>query len=183
MTRALALGLLLPLAAGCTTVASTAYSSATEERTVAEQASDTRISTAVRKRVLDVDSKSAVTLDVFTHLGQVVIAGVAPPESPIRQQAPGLARGVEGVKRVDTYWVAAQPSKTSDYTITAKLKAKIVGDGDLKASQVDFTVLGGHVVLTGLVDRQAKVDEIVRHARSIEGVVAVRSFVLVRPAK
>ena len=176
--------LVLLLATGCTTVASTAYSSATEERTVAEQASDTRIEAAVRKRIYDADSlKTAVSLDIFSWLGQVVIAGVAPADAPIRRQAPALAREVEGVKRVDVYWVAAQPSKTSDFTIKEKLKVKIVGDGDLKSSQVDFTVLAGQVVLTGLVDRQAKVDAVVRHARAIEGVTAVKSFILVRPSK
>jgi hyperosmotically inducible protein len=172
--------LLIVLVTGCTTVASTAYKSATEERTVAEQASDAKISATVRKRIADVDTKKAVTLDVFCHLGQVVIAGVAPPEAPLRQQAPAIARGVEGVKRVETYWVASQPSKTSDYTISAKLKTKIIGDGDLKASQVDFAVLGGHVVLVGVVDRPAKIDQVIRHARAVDGVVAVKSFMQVK---
>jgi len=185
MIRWLAPLALLPLLAhaGCTTVASTAYGAATEERTVAEQASDEKIQLAVRKRISDaLDTKSAVSIDVFSHLGQVVIAGAVPPDSPIRKQAPTLARGVEGVKKVDTFWVPAQPSKTDDFEIGAKFKAKVVGDGDLKISQVDYTVLAGQVVITGVVNSQAKVDAFVKHARSIDGVKGVRTFIIVRKA-
>jgi hyperosmotically inducible protein len=175
--------LLLLAPAGCTTVASTAYGSATEERTVSEQASDEKIQLAVRKRISDgVDTKSAVSLDVFSHLGQVVIAGAVPADSPLRQQAPTLARGVEGVKRVDTFWVPTQPSKTDDLEIGVKFKTKVVGDGNLKISQVDYTVLAGQVVLTGVVNSQAKVDAFVKHAKSIDGVKGVRTFVIVRKA-
>lgn len=179
--RRLHVSLLAALLTGCTTVASTAYKSATEERTVAEQASDTKTSVLVRQRLLEADTKSIVSLSVFCHLGQVVIAGAVPPESPLRQRAATIARGVEGVRRVETYYVPSQPSTTADLTIGAKLKAKIVGDGELKASQVDFTVLGGHVVLAGVVDRQAKIDRIVAHARAVEGVTAVRSFMQIKP--
>ena len=84
------------------------------------------------------------------------------------------------MKRVETYFLPNRPSTTSDVTIGAKLKARIIGDGDLKASQVDIAVFAGHVVLTGVVDRQAKIDAVVRHARAVDGVVTVKSYIQIK---
>lgn len=53
----------------------------------------------------------------------------------------------------------------------------IIGDTQLKAAQVDVTVVGGHVVLAGLMDRNDKIASAVAHARAVEGVVKVKSFI------
>ena len=163
--------------AGCVTVASTAYQSATDERSVAAQADDTAIAVKIRKGLLDSGVKNLLALDVFSQQGVVVLAGVVEPGSKAGEQGVAIARGVAGVRRVETYFLPGQPSKVSDFAISAKLKARVVGDGDLKASQVDWSVIAGHVVLVGVVDRQAKIDAAVRHARAIDGVQAVRSFI------
>jgi osmotically-inducible protein OsmY len=174
--------LLVPvLFAGCLTAATTAYETSVDERTVATQAADTKIATTVRKRITDFDTKGLLAVDVYCYQGLVVIAGVVPPESLLRAKAPEIARGVEGVKRVDTYYVASSPSKVADVGIGARIKARLVGDGQLKASQVDWSVLGGHVVLVGVVDSSEKLQKIVGHVRSIDGVAAVKSFVQVKP--
>lgn len=174
--RELALAFVL-LLSGCATVASTAYSSATDERSVAAQADDAAIATKIRKGLLDTGVKNLMALDVFCHRGVVVLVGVVEPGSKLGEQGVAIARSIEGVKRVETYLVPAQPSKLSDFTISTKLKARIIGDGDLKASQVDLAVIAGHVVLTGVVDRQAKIDAVVRHARAVEGVTTVKSYI------
>ncbi len=68
----------------------------------------------------------------------------------------------------------------SDFTIKQKINAKLIGDGDLKAGQVDMSVVAGHVVLVGVVNSGAKVDRIIGHARGTDGVVAVKSFIQVQ---
>ena len=178
MARALAT-LLTLLLAGCATVASTTYKTATEERTVGEQAEDTKTAARVKKAIADAAGLgSAVSVDVFCYLGNVVLVGVA--ESKPAGQAVSVARGVQGVKSVQSHFEAARASRTSDLAISAKLNARIVGDGDLKVSQVDWAVVNGQVVLVGFVDREDKAARVVRHARSIDGVGAVRSFIQVR---
>jgi hyperosmotically inducible protein len=176
MTRTAALILALALAAGCTTI----YQSATEERSVGEQADDTRLKVTIQKRLLDSGAKTLAAIDVFCHLGVVVLTGVVEPGSTVGADAVRIARGVEGVRRVETVFVPARPSRTSDLGISAKLKAKVVGDTGLLASQVDWSVLAGTVVLVGVVDRQEKIDRVVAHARGIDGVANVRSFVQVK---
>lgn len=175
MTRVLAL-LLALLLAGCTTI----YQSATEERSVGEQVDDTKLKATIQKRLLDSGVKTLSAVDVFCHLGLVVLTGVIEPGSKVGEQAVTIARGVEGVRRVETYFVTSRPSRTSDIGISAKLKTKVVADTGLRASQVDWSVLAGNVVLVGVVDRPEKVDQVIRHARTIDGVVGVKSFMQVK---
>jgi osmotically-inducible protein OsmY len=77
---------------------------------------------------------------------------------------------------VGTYFPNNQPSKVKDVTIEEKSKTKLIGDGDLKAAQVDIAVVAGHVVLVGVVNQQATADKIVAYARATDGVVTVKSF-------
>ena len=64
------------LLTGCTTIAGQAYSSATDERSLAVQAEDTTIATKIKKGLLDTGVKNLLALDVFCHQGLVVLAGV-----------------------------------------------------------------------------------------------------------
>lgn len=156
--------------AGC----GTAYMAATDERSVGAQFDDTAIVAKIRKAFLD-SAKEALPLTVFCHQRLVVLAGVV--EDPrVGERAVGAARAVEGVRQVETYFVLRQPSRLSDFGIATKIKAKIVGDPDLRIGQVDLDVFAGNVVLAGVVSRREKIDEIVRLARSADGVVAVKSF-------
>jgi osmotically-inducible protein OsmY len=155
--------------AGCTTV----YKAATEERPLSVLVDDETITLKIKKGFLDKAPK-ALNLSVFCHQGLVVLAGVPGPQ--VGEQAVAIARAVEGVRRVETYILPGQPAALQDLQITAKIKAKIIGDGALRVSQVDMAVVAGHAVLAGVVDRPEKIEQIIRHARAVEGVVAVKSF-------
>jgi osmotically-inducible protein OsmY len=163
----------------CVTAARTGYETATEERSIATQAADTEIALTIKKNLLASSVGGTSGLDVYCRNGAVVLAGVVPRGSQAGSEAVTIARRVDGVKSVNTYFVPEQPSKTSDFVIKEKINAALVGDVDLKAGQVDMTVVAGHVVLVGVVNSQAKVDKIVAHARSTEGVVAAKSFIQV----
>lgn len=166
-------------AVGCTMIARRGYEAATDERSLATQRADSRIALAIRKNLLTSDVEGTGSLDVFCRQGVVVLAGVVESGSRAGSEAVSVARGTEGVKGVETYFLAAQPSKVSDFTIKQKINAKLIGDGELKAGQVDMAVIAGHVVLVGVVDRQEKIDRIIAHARSTDGVTAVKSFIQV----
>ncbi|MGH7354972.1 MAG: BON domain-containing protein [Candidatus Rokuibacteriota bacterium] len=177
MRGLIAVALAALVVVGCTTVARTGYETATDERSLATQTADTKIAATIKKNLLESSVKGTGGLDVFCRNGSVVVAGVVERGSQAGSEAVAIARRVDGVKRVDTYFVPDQPSSVSDFTIKQKIGAKLVGDGDLKAGQVDMSVVAGHVVLVGVVSSKAKVDKIVAHARSTDGVVAVKSFI------
>ncbi len=163
---------------GCGTVLSTTYGAATEERTTGEILDDAGIVARIKKAYLE-ESRENLLLTVFCHQGLVVLAG-AVEDPKVGERAMRIARGVQGVRRAGSYFLPRQPSAVSDFAISAKVKAKIVGDPNLRLSQFDFTTIAGHVVLTGVVDRREKIDQVVRYAREVDGVVAVKSFMQIK---
>jgi osmotically-inducible protein OsmY len=167
---------------GCTTAIIVTYQTLSDVRTLHEQHEDARIMGTVKD---DLANKrgvgSALQIHVFSHLGRVVVAGIVEPGSTLGTDAIAVARAVPGVRRVESVFLAARPSYPRDLTISLKLDAKIVTDLDLRRSQIEWTVLAGTVVLTGVVDDAPKVARVVEHAKSIDDVIAVRSFIQVRP--
>ncbi len=87
-----------------------------------------------------------------------------------------LARQTPGVKRVETYFVSARPSWTSDLEIKEEIRAKLIADPNLISGRVDIGVYAGHVVLVGAVSSQAT-DQYIAQARSVNGVADVTSFI------
>ena len=166
----------------CTTAIVVAYQTLSDVRTLQEQHEDARIMGTIKD---DLANKrgvgSALQIHVFSHLGRVVVAGIVEPGSTLGTDAVAVARAVPGVRRVETVFLPARPSYPRDLTISLKLDARIVADLELRRAQLEWTVLAGTVVLSGVVDESAKAARAVEHARSIDNVTAVRSFIQVRP--
>ncbi|HEU4369669.1 MAG TPA: BON domain-containing protein [Methylomirabilota bacterium] len=166
------------LQAGCITAAAwTTYEVATDERSVERQHLDTEIAITIKTRLLESPVPGSGWVEVYCRHGVVILTGVVENGSQAGREAIAIARRVEGVKRIETYFVPSRPSVVSDYAIKLKLSARVVWDWDLRASQVSSSVLGGHVVLVGVVDHPDKVKRIVGHAQATGGVVAVKSFI------
>jgi osmotically-inducible protein OsmY len=165
----------------CTETIILAYQTLTDVRTMEEQTDDARIMGTIKDQLATKQGVgSALEIHVFAHLGRVVVAGVVAPTSRLALDAVAVARAVPGVRKVDTVFVPSRPSYPRDLTINLKLDAKIVRDLELRRSQLEWTVLGGTVVLTGVVDHPDKAARAVQHAKSIDNVTAVRSFIQVR---
>jgi osmotically-inducible protein OsmY len=166
----------------CTTAIVVAYQTLSDIRTLHEQHEDARIMGTIKDDLADRwGVGSALQIHVFSHLGRVVVAGIVAPGSTLGIDAVRVARAVPGVRKVDTVFLPARASYPRDLTISLKLDAKIVADLELRRTQLEWTVLSGTVVMTGVVDESDKAARAVRHARSIDNVTAVRSFIQVRP--
>ncbi len=70
-------------------------------------------------------------------------------------------------------------SQMSDTTITSKIKAKYVGDADVKVFDVSVNTEEGVVYLTGRVDTQAQKEEAERLAWNTDGVTQVVNHIKV----
>jgi osmotically-inducible protein OsmY len=166
----------------CTTAVVIAYQTLTDVRTLEEQHDDQQIMGTIKDNLATKQGVgSALQVHVFSHLGRVVVAGIVEPRSPLAADAVAVARAVPSVRKVDTVFLPARPSYPRDLTVSLKLEAKIVADLELRRSQLEWTVLAGTVVMTGVVDHPDKAARAVQHARSIDNVTAVRSFIQVRP--
>jgi osmotically-inducible protein OsmY len=67
-----------------------------------------------------------------------------------------------------------------DTVITAKVKAALVNDPDLKATEINVETFKGTVQLSGFVSSRADIDKAVAVARNVKGVTAVRNSMLVK---
>jgi osmotically-inducible protein OsmY len=54
------------------------------------------------------------------------------------------------------------------------------GDKDLKSTQIDVKTVKGHVVLLGIVSTQGEIQRAIAHAKQVEGVQKIKSFVMIR---
>lgn len=180
--QVLSLALILTLA-GCnpymaaTTVVHETYGVATDLRSLSTQETDTQAEVQLKAALLASPVKGTSGIDVFCRLGVMVLAGVVLPGSSAGQEAVRLARQTPGVKRVETYFVSARPSWTSDFEIKEQIRAKLIADPALTSGRVDIGVYAGHVVLVGVVSSPQATQKYVADARTVSGVVDVTSFI------
>ena len=153
------------------------YDVATDVRSLSTQESDTQAELQIKAALLASPVQGTSGLDVYCRRGVVVLVGVVAPGSSAGEEAVRIARETPGVRRVETYFVPERPSWASDFAIKEKIRAMLVADPTLVSGRVDIAVYGGHVVLVGIVDSRAKADAFVADARSVSGVVSVKSFI------
>lgn len=67
-----------------------------------------------------------------------------------------------------------------DAVITAKVKAAIFNDDNLKSTEINVETFKGVVQLSGFVSTGAETDEAVALAREVDGVQSVRNDILVK---
>ncbi len=126
-----------PYMAAVTAVSQT-YGVATDERSLSTQASDTEIEAKMKAALIESPVSGTGSLTALCRRGVVVITGVVPPGSNAGAAAVQLARQTPGVKRVETFFVATQPSEARDLEIAAKINAAFVADSNLLAEQWRF---------------------------------------------
>ncbi|MFN8453048.1 MAG: BON domain-containing protein, partial [Anaerolineae bacterium] len=102
------------------------------------------------------------------------------PGSDAGRAAVEIARNTSGVRRVETFFVRAQPSKTTDFELASQVKAAFVADPNVVADDVDVRVYAGNVVLIGVVSSSSQKERFVDDAFAVSGVVSVHSYIQVR---
>jgi osmotically-inducible protein OsmY len=185
--RTFPLRALVVLLAGCNPYViaasgvSATYGVVMEERSVSTQLADAKIEALIRAGLMASRVSGTGSFDVFCRQGVVVLAGVASRGSHAAREAVQMARTTPGVRRVKTYFVTARsPSMMSDFELKVKIKAALISDPGLIAGRVDIGVHAGHVVLVGVVGSRETIKKFVDDARSVTGVVAVKSYIQVK---
>jgi hyperosmotically inducible protein len=173
------------LAAGCNpymaavTAVSQTYNVATDERSLSTQASDEKIEADIQANLIASPVPGTTSLTTYVRQGVVVFAGVVPRGSGAGRAAVDIARAEPGVRRVETFFVTAETSKTADIELEAEVKEALVADPNVVAGRVDINVFNGHVILVGVVASNDQVQRFVDDASSVAGVLSVRSYIQV----
>ena len=172
--------LLLLMITGCTTI----YKTVVDERDLSTIASDTRIKTTIINGYID--DENVKTLDIFVaaYDGHVYLVGEY-ESSNSKKKAIEIAEKVEGVKGTTTYLLPKKQDDTCgkkvNLSITAKVKGKLIKDTDIWSTNVDVKTVQCNVVLVGLVGTKGEKSKAISHAKSVEGVRSVKSFL--KPVK
>jgi osmotically-inducible protein OsmY len=155
------------------------YGVATDVRSLATQETDTQAEVQLKAALLASPVNGTSGIDLWCRRGVMVLAGVVPPGSQAGKEAVRLARETPGVTRVETHFVSARPSWTSDFEIKEAIRAKLIGDPALTSGRVDIGVYAGHVVLVGVVTSSQSAQRFAADARAVTGVADVTSFIQV----
>ncbi|OIQ51155.1 Osmotically-inducible protein Y precursor [Pseudodesulfovibrio hydrargyri] len=153
------------------------YESARDERSVGDQAADKKISLSIKTDLADKDSKLALKVHVYCFLKHVYLVG-AIDDQPFRAFAVKTAKGVEGVKKVTSYFKPETDTTADDLELSAKVRADLIANGDLSSTQIEQEVMNGEVVLLGMVRSQADAALAVKVAKGVKGVRKVTSFLI-----
>lgn len=140
---------------------------------------------AALKSVLFADrSHDYGDIDLTIYEGRLMLTGTMKSEEGHKKLVDNAwkANGVDQV--IDEIIVGDGTSLGQgfeDSRIDATLRARLIGDGDVKAGQFKASVSKGVVYLLGVTHSQTDLDDALDIARSISGVDKVVSHVLVRP--
>lgn len=166
---------LLIMASSCTTL----YKTAVDERSVKTIASDTEIKAKIVKKFVENDTIKA--LDIFTacYDSHVYLVGEYEAEKQ-KNLVFEIAEKTEGVKAVTTYLLPKRKSDAcgtkDNISITAKVKKELIKDKNIWSTNIDVKTVQCNVVLVGIVKSNEEIRKAIAHAKTVEGVQSVKSF-------
>jgi hyperosmotically inducible protein len=160
---------------GCTTI----YKSAVDERSAGEQYDDQKITMAIRKKFSDDEKIKYFDISTYCYNGHVYLVGEYDTVDQ-KNQAVKLAGKVEGVKSVTDYFLPKKNDDTCGTTanlkLSTKVKTKLIGDKDISSTQIEVKALQCNIILLGLVGSADQIQKSISHAKTVEGMRSVKSF-------
>ena len=154
------------------------------QKTAGEQIDDSVLTGKVKAALVEDPSTKARQIDVETFRGTVQLNGFV-DSADAKAAAGRVARGVEGVKKVDNNLSVQASSRSAgevvdDSVITAKVKAALIGDKNVKAHEVNVETREGVVQLSGFVDNATAKSTASEVARGVKGVKSVQNDLQVK---
>lgn len=157
----------------------TIYSAFVDERNVKTIASDTSIEFKILKKLSEEKSSDLIDLSVTSYRGNVFLVGEY-ANNEQKNRFLTSAKKIDGVKYVDSYLLKADKNHpcgtTKNIEITAKVKTNLVSDKTIWSTNVHLSTMKCQVVLWGTVGTSEEVSKSIQHAKDVEGVLSVKSF-------
>lgn len=166
------------LLSGC----GTAYRTAMDQRSYEQQKQDALIEVAIKKNFVADDDVKALDIGVYSYLGKVYLVGEYESQVQV-DRATIIARAEEGVSDVVTYLLPKKDDPecgwSDNLALETKVKTSLIGDEDISATNIEVESVQCNVVLLGLVGYKQIIGKAVAHAKAVEGVRSVRSYLRV----
>lgn len=154
-----------------------------QDRGFEQSVNDNEISFEFNRRLLS--AKSAIYSGVSTEVtsGRLLLTGQVPtPEDKILVSR--VAWAVPGVKEVINNVRVGKPlslgQQTTDTAISTKLRTRIMADSNISSINYSIDVENRVVYLMGIAQSQQEINRVMAHARDIDGVKNVISYVTIK---
>ncbi len=155
-----------------------AYKTAVDERGVDDVVDDKVITAQIKAEFLKDDLIKYMDFDAASYEGQVILLGEYESREQI-DRAIRIAREVDGVSRVDTYFLPKSAEgdcgTTDNVAIYAELNKLLIEDPEIWSTNVDTKIIQCNIVLMGVVGSPAEAKRAIAHALSIDA-RSVKSF-------
>lgn len=163
---------------GCSIFGFGIYGVAEEERSNTAIYTDEKIKLTIDKRIM-ADEINVLNYATFCYNGDVYLIGeYDTPEQ--KEKVLKIAHSVTGVKSVTTYLLSKKKidtcGKMDHAAISMRVHGLLIEDHDIHSTNIDVKVIQCHVILLGIVGTGSEADKAVAHAKSIDGVVGVVSY-------
>ena len=156
---------------------------AAEERGLEAAIKDSRIRTEINYYWLEHDRTLLARLATAVYEGRVLLTGIAVSEAK-RDEAVRLAWKPDGVKEViNEIIVDAKGSSgafTRDTWISAKLRSKLLFDGEIEGINYSIDTVRGTVYLLGVAQNRGELERVTNHARNLSYVLRVVNHAILK---
>ena len=147
------------------------YKGATDKRTIGTMVDDSVISTTVKSKMIADEFVKARHIDVDVLNGVVFLIGVVESSSQKRMAA-DIARGVEGVRRVENQLIIGKTTigqVLNDTILTSKIRTELIKDPDIRSTNIDVDTNNNVVTLTGMVQSQKEKNKVLYLVQKVAG--------------
>jgi hyperosmotically inducible protein len=154
------------------------------QKSPGEVMDDAGVTSRVKTALVNDPQTKARQIDVTTFRGVVQLNGFVDSQTS-KDEATRVARSVQGVQEVHNNLTVKATDRTAgevidDTTITAKVKAALIGNDETKAREINVTTREGVVQLSGFVDDAQEKYMAENVARGVNGVQKVMNDLEIR---
>ncbi len=132
------------------------HKGATDERSIGTMMNDSAISTTIKTKMISDEFVKARYIDVDVLNGVVYLIGVV-ESSYQRRMAADIARGVEGVRRIENQLLVGKTSVgqiLDDTILTSQIGTELLQDPDIRSTNIDVDTNNNIITVTGIVRSQ-----------------------------
>jgi hyperosmotically inducible protein len=151
-----------------------------EEKFVRSFAGDKKIMSTILKKFLADHLVRDLNITPRCYNGHAYLVGEYETEKQ-KERAVEIAQGIEGVKTLVTYLLPKKKDDPSckpedNLRITSEVKTLIAGDRKIWSKNLSIVTAQCNVVLMGFVGKQTEIQKVIEHAKRVEGVRSVQSY-------
>lgn len=155
-----------------------AYKYSREERAGGTMLEDATLRAGIVADIMADDALSYMDVHTYCYKGRVFLLGEFERRSQVSRLV-AIAKGQTGAVSVTGYLFpkgASLCDRPQDLYLAGKVRAALIGDGDVRSTNIDVEVVQCNAVLLGVVSGREEARGVEAAARRVEGVLSVKSY-------